>query len=146
MTGQQEKRAQFVGRMSGWVAVLGVIAIAVTVLKHPGYTSGFGLAVELLTQALTTAAFALLWAMFRHRDALRRALRPKVFGRFRLLAGLIFLGAIAVLPWSFFTQRPAFEVLMAFVCLAGAAVLANSIWLFHAHPEKLARFLTPENR
>ena len=144
MTEQQEKSAQLRGRMSGWVAVLGLVTLAVDAWKHPADSSGFALAVGILTRALGTVTFALLWAMFRHPDALRRALHLKVFGLFRPLAGLILLAATTVLAWSYFTHRPAFQVLMLFVCLLGAAVIADAIWLYHAHPERLLRRGKPD--
>jgi len=139
MTGKQEKSAQLRGRIAGWLAVLGVITFAVDALKRPAYPRGFGFTVDTLLQALVIVTFALWWAMVRHPDALGRALRSKVFDLFRPLAGLLFLAAIAVLPWSYYTHRPAFQILMVFVCLLGAAVIADVIWLYHAHPERLPR-------
>jgi len=146
MTEQQEKRVQLAGRMSGWVAVLSVITLAVDAWKHPVYPRGFESALGTLMGALVTITFAFLWAMFRHPGALGRALRPKLFGLFRPLAGLILVAATAVLPWSYFTHRPAFQVLTVFVCLLGAAVIADVIWLFHAHPERLPRRGKPDNK
>ncbi|MHB8654345.1 MAG: hypothetical protein ACYDA9_10740 [Terriglobia bacterium] len=137
MTEQQEKSAQLRGRIAGWLAVLGVLTLAADALKHPAYPRGFGFAVDTLLQALAIVTFALWWAIVRHPDALRRALRSKLFDMFRPLAGLLFLAAIAVLPWSYYTHRPAFQVLMIFVFLLGAAVIADLIWLYHAHPERL---------
>ena len=146
MTERQEKFRQLVGRGSGWVAVLSVIPLAVEALKRPVYARGPGFAVNTFMYVLANVILALQWAVIRHPDALGRALRPKVFGFFRPLAGLIFLAATAVLPWSYFTHRPPFQVLMVFVGLLGAAGIADIIWLYHAHPERLLRCWKPNDK
>lgn len=128
------------------MAVLSVIPLAVDALKRPVYPRGTGFAVNTFVYVLANVILALQWALIRHPDALGRALRPKVFGLFRPLAGLIFLAATAVLPWSYFTHRPAFQVLMVFVCLLGAAIIADVIWLYHAHPERLHRPGKPDSK
>lgn len=146
MTERQEKFRQLVGRGSGWVAVLSVIPLAVDALKRPVYPRGTGFAVNTFMYVLANVILALQWALIRHPDALGRELRRKVFGFFRPLAGLIFLAAMAVLPWSYFTHRPPFQVLMVFVCLLGATGLTYLIWLYHAHPERLDRRWKPDNK